>query len=362
MQKDLTAGYNRRTVLRWSAAGTAMAVMGGPVAAQASSSRAEEGLRHVAPDLREAAARIITATQGFYPMSAGKLPLLRSAIKNARLPTSLPVPLRTQTVSVGAGRGDVLLYILNARADAPARPAILHTHGGGFITGSALLELLRLASLAQELDCVIVSVEYALAPEAVWHHAIEQTYAGLRWLHASARTLGVDPSRIAVMGESAGGGHAALLALTARDRGEVPLAFQCLIYPMLDDRTGTTRFPPPGLGCIGWDADANHYGWRAFLGQEPGTAKVPDHAVPARAKSLAGLPPTFIGVGAIDLFAREDIAYAQRLTASGVAAELLVLPGAFHGFDAVVPGARASREISAAKLSALRGGLGIADR
>jgi len=184
----------------------------------------------------------------------------------------------------------------------------------------------------------------------------------LRWLHASARTLGVDPARIALLGESAGGGHAALLALTARDRGEVPLTFQCLIYPMLDDRTGSTRFPAPGLGCIGWDADANHYGWKASLGQEPGTRHVPDPAVPARARSLAGLPPTFIGVGSIDLFAAEDIAYAQRLTASGVAAELLVLPGAFHGFDAVVPGARASRELSAAKVSALRNGLGLAAR
>jgi len=360
MQNDMKPDCDRRTALRWSAAGALLAAMGGAARALPGSPRGQEGLRYVAPDLREAAGQIIKATQGFYPMDASKLPLLRGALKDARLPATPPVPVRSRRIAVGAGAGEVLVYILNERADAPARPAILHTHGGGFITGSALLEMPGLLSLAHDLDCVIVSVEYALAPETVWHEAIEQTYAGLRWLHANAAMLGVDPARIALLGASAGGGHAALLALTARDRGEVPVAFQCLIYPMLDDRTGATRFPAPGLGCIGWDADANRYGWRAFLGQQPGARSVPDRAVPARAESLAGLPPTFIGVGSIDLFADEDIAYAQRLTASGVAAELLVLPGAFHGFDAVVPGARASRELSAARLSALRNGLGIA--
>jgi acetyl esterase/lipase len=213
-------------------------------------------LPFVDPELREAAKQIIAMTSGFYPMGPSKLPMLRGPIAKAALPEHPAVPIRTAMAPVGKGLGEVKLYVVNEKPNAPPRPAILHTHGGGFITGSALLEIGGLIDLARELDCVIVSVEYSLAPEAIWSVSMEQTYAGL---------LGftITPPRWAWTGRGsrwrakARGGHAALLAQTARDRGEVPVAFQCLIYPMLDDRTGSTWHPAPGLGCIGWDGDAN---------------------------------------------------------------------------------------------------------
>ena len=153
---------------------------------------------------------------------------------------------------------------------------------------------------------------------------------------------------------SAGGGHAALLAITARDRGEVPVAFQCLIYPMLDDRTGSTRQVPAPIGTIIWTAEDNRFGWRSFLGHEPGGSSVPSRAVPARQENFKGLPPAFIGVGSIDLFVQEDIAYARRLIDAAVPTQLVVMPGAFHGFDAIGSATRIGKSFNAMKVDALR--------
>src|SRR5690606_14555814 len=125
------------------------------------------------------------------------------------------------------------------------------------------------------LDCVIVSVEYRLSPRARFTESTEDNYAGLKWLWSNAASLGVDRSRIAVMGESAGGGHAAILALKARDRGEVPLVFQSLVYPMLDDRTGSIGPVPAHIATVGWSPPENRLGWESFLGVAPGGIDVP---------------------------------------------------------------------------------------
>jgi acetyl esterase/lipase len=157
------------------------------------------------------------------------------------------------------------------------------------------------------------------------------------------------------MGESAGGGHAATLAIAARDRKEVPLLYQALIYPMLDDRTGTTRQVPPHVGRLVWTPDANRGGWTALLGVPAGAPQAPEGAVPARVANVAGLPPAFIGVGDIDLFVEEDIAYAQRLVNAGVPVELHVIPGAFHAFDVFEPNAPVTVRFRAALITALKG-------
>jgi acetyl esterase/lipase len=150
------------------------------------------------------------------------------------------------------------------------------------------------------------------------------------------------------MGESAGGGLAAMVALMARDRGKVQLCQAVLIYPMLDDRTGSIRPAPTHIGKIGWSAEANRFGWSAFLGVPAGSDVVPAGSVPARVDNLSGLAPTFIGVGALDLFVDEDLAFGRRLIEAGVPTRIHVAPGAFHAFDFVVPGARISREFTAA--------------
>lgn len=246
----------------------------------------------------------------------------------------------------------IKVRIYRPRASIGALGCIFHIHGGGYVLGNvAEVEFLH-RPLAAELDCVIVTVDYRLAPETSFPGNVEDCYAALAWTFTNAEEIGVDRSRIGVMGESAGGGLAAALALLARDRREYTLDFQHLIYPMLDDRT-CVRDPHPYTGEFIWNPTSNHFGWSSLLGQEPGAAGISLYAAPARATDLAGLPPTFIGTAALDLFVDEDIDYASRLIRAGVPTELHVWPGAFHGFD-LLPGARVSDAARRASADALR--------
>jgi triacylglycerol lipase len=176
-------------------------------------------------------------------------------------------------------------------------------------------------------------VDYRLAPEVQHPGPVEDCYVALCWLHANAEALNVDRARIGVMGESAGGGLAAGLALLARDRGGPELAFQHLVYPMIDDRTCVMDNPHPYAGEFLWTRENNIFGWASLLGTAPGGPDISPYAAAARAENLTGLPPTFISTGAIDLFLEENMIYAQRLSRAGVAVELHVYPGAYHGFQ-----------------------------
>lgn len=251
------------------------------------------------------------------------------------------VTLERRAVPGPAGAPDIMLHLYTPGDVAGPLPCIYHIHGGGYVGGKASqLEAVH-KPLAAALGCMIVSIDYRLAPETIFPGAIEDCYAGLAFVFAQADRLGVDRARIGVMGESAGGGLAAALALLARDRGDYRLAFQHLIYPMIDDRTCIAADPHPHAGEFIWHAHNNHFGWSALLGHEPGTGMVSPYAAAARAEDLAGLPPTFISTGALDLFLEEDIDYARRLIRAGVPTEFHIYPGAFHGFD-LMPGAAVS--------------------
>ena len=233
------------------------------------------------------------------------------------------------------GAPDVRLLVYTpppGKNAATTRPAYLHIHGGGYVIGNPEINDGSNRSIAAELDCVVVSVDYRLAPETRFPGAVEDCYAALGWLYREAESLDVDRARIAIGGESAGGGHAAALAIVARDRGEFPISFQLLDSAMLDDRTGSASDPHPYCGEFVWTAGSNRFGWRSLLGMEPGTADTPPGASPARVADLSGLPPTFITVGALDLFLEENMEYVRRLIRAGVPAELHIIPGAYHGF------------------------------
>ncbi len=191
---------------------------------------------------------------------------------------------------------------------------------------------------------VVVAVDYRLAPEDPYPAGLEDCYTVLRWLHESATALGVPADRIAVAGESGGGGLAVGLAVLARDRGELPLSAQFLLYPMLDDRTGTPADPDPlpYSGEFVLKQPSYDYIWSSVLGREPGGQDVPTTAAPARAADLTGLPPATLLVGDLDLLIGENLRYATTLIRSGVPTDLHVFPGAYHAFRLMAPQANVS--------------------
>lgn len=266
-------------------------------------------------------------------------------------PEGTGVTWREDHVATADGR-HISVRIYTPAGASVTLPAILHIHGGGYVMGSVATNHGSNLLLAAAVGAVIVSVDYRLAPETVAPGAVEDCYAALGWLHDQAAQLGIDPTRIAVRGESAGGGLAAALCLLTRDRGGPAIAHQNLIYPMLDDRTCIARLVDH-LGAFVWTPQANAFGWRSLLGQAPGGADISPYAAPARATDLTGLPPAFIAVGALDLFLIEDMDYARRLIEAGVATELHVHAGAYHGFD-VLPDAPASLRMKRDAVAALR--------
>lgn len=311
-------------------------------------------LAPIAPELRPAAREVLDMMAKMPPFDAENLRKLPPDAGAPQMELLADIPATERLVPAAGSLPAVKVYLINSDS-TKLRPAILHMHGGGFILGSAKTELRYLQEIARELDCVIVTVEYRLAPETRYNGSTEDNYAALKWLYTHAGELGVDRDRIALLGESAGGGHAALLAIRARDRGEVPLVLQALIYPMLDDRTGSTRPVPKHIATVGWDASANRFGWESFLGQEPGGPDIPPAAVPARNQNLSDLAPAFICVGGVDLFVEEDIEYARRLTLAGVPTQLFVVPQAFHGFDRIAANTGIAIKFTEMKMSALRG-------
>ena len=233
-------------------------------------------------------------------------------------------------------------------------PVLVHLHGGGYVTGSPERKGAEHRKLAVDLGCVIYSVDYRLAPETPFPGPVEDCYAVLHWLFSNASQLDLDTSRLGVMGESAGGGLAASLALLVRDRAEIRLGFQHLISPMLDDRTAVHPHANPWTGNFAWTQEDNAFGWSALLGSALGGSDVSAYAAAARAEDLSGLPPTFLSVAALDLLMEEQLDYARRLARAGVSLELHVYPATFHGFVPTCPKARVSIAAARDSSEALR--------
>lgn len=241
------------------------------------------------------------------------------------------VPVCDKMIPGPEGAPDVHVRIYEPRNKTGCQPGVLYIHGGGYILGTAEMMDAVCKKMAAEIDCVVVSVDYRLAPEHPYPAPLEDCYAALKWFSGNAAELGVDAARIAVTGGSAGGGLTAALSLLARDRKGPSIVFQAPLYPMIDDRNTTSsscEFTDPRV----WSRDKNLFAWEMYLGSLYG-GDVPSYAAPARAEDLKGLPPTYTCVGELDLFRDETINYVAKLSQAGVATEFHLYPGCFHGFD-----------------------------
>jgi acetyl esterase/lipase len=261
----------------------------------------------------------------------------------------------TDVLVPGSGGREVPVRLYRPDGASAVAAALLYIHGGGFVTGDVNTESAGAAVLVEELGIVVASVEYRLAPENPYPAALDDCMAALSWLRGEVGSLGVDPARIGVFGQSAGGGLAAAVALRARDEGGPALCFQFLGIPSLDDRLETPsmrRFTDTPL----WSRPNAELSWKYYLG--PLTGETPYYAAPARASDLRGLPTAYVSAMEFDPLRDEAIDYAARLLQAGVSVELHVYPGTFHGSSAI-PGTAVSRRLHAESLDAVRRGLAL---
>ncbi len=297
-------------------------------------------------------------------LDAQRLEGARATINQAL--TSMTPPLRPDVTraerSIPGPRGapEVRVIVFAPKeTSGGSRPGILEIHGGGYVMGVAEMSDGSNMTLAAELGATVVAVDYRLAPENPHPAPVEDCYAALAWLFDNATELGVDPGRIAITGGSAGGGLAAALALLARDRKEYSIAYQCLNSPMLDDRAGVREDRSPFVGEFVFTAEDDRFGWRCLLGTDPGGPHTSPYASAARAEDLSGLPATYLGCGALDLFVEGVLDYSRRLVRAGVPTEVHIYPGAHHGAGMVQQsyiGQCMSRDSRAALKRALFGG------
>ena len=293
-------------------------------------------MAHFHPDLARAA-RFIPRTL----ITPYTLPLLRGAdrlITGSAARRADDVEVLTLTSGVG-------IRLHRPPGTAGSAPGMLWIHGGGYLIGTPAQDDAICRRFARALGITVAAVDYRLAPEHPYPVPLEDCYSALTWL---VGLPAVDPRSVVIAGASAGGGLTAALALLARDRGEIDLAAQVLVYPMLDDRSSTAE-GIDGSGHRLWTQTSNGYGWSSYLGDAD-----PNVAVPSRREDLSGLPPAWLGVGTLDLFHDEDVVYAERLRTAGVPCQLEIVDGAFHGFDGIAPKAPVSRAFTKSQIDFLR--------
>jgi len=228
----------------------------------------------------------------------------------------------------GAAPVRIRVYQQKASRGTP-QPAILEFHGGGFLVGDIQMQDVWCARLAKQLDALVVSVDYRLAPEHPYPAATDDCYAALCWLHREAGSLGVDTKRIALAGQSAGACLAVSTALRARDLKGPGVCFQLLETPVLDDRL-TTPSMRDFVDTPMWNRPNAEWSWKHYLGDGPRDT-VPPYAAPARCNDLHGLPPTYLSTMEFDPLRDEGIEFALKLMQAGVSVELHSYPGTFHG-------------------------------
>jgi len=293
-------------------------------------------LEQVAPELRSPVLPFVSV-----PYNAKTLPVIRSLYR-IKTPAGSGVTVTERHI----GRPAVRVLVTTPDTQRGTRPGVLSIHGGGMIVGSPQFELGSHGRIAREVGAVVVSPDYRLAPENPFPAGLDDCMGTLHWMREHADELGIDADNIAVVGASAGGGLAAAVAQRSLDEG-ITLRAQVLIYPMLDDRAVLSG-DDADRGRFVWTPESSRFSWTAYLGREPRMSVAPPYAAPARRDDLTGLPPAWIGVGDLDLYYDEDVAYAEKLHAFGVPCELVTVPRMYHAADGFAQSAASMQEFTAA--------------
>ncbi|WP_103109299.1 alpha/beta hydrolase [Brevibacillus reuszeri] len=276
----------------------------------------------------------------------------RAMLRNPPIEKSEHVNTTSRMIQGAVGEMLVKIYEPSQRTGNKL-PAMLWIHGGGYVLGHPDMDDALCERFVQAANCVVVSVDYRLAPEHPYPAAINDCYAALLWMTDEAEELGIDLARVAIAGASGGGGLTAALALLVRDKGGPDLIFQMPLYPMLDNRNRTASSHEILADNATWNRTNNLMAWGMYLGEDASKNELSPYAVPARAESLAGLPPTFTCIGQLDLFRDETIEYVTRLAEAGVDVEFQLYPGSYHCFEVFVPQAEVSKRASQSYVDAM---------
>jgi len=267
----------------------------------------------------------------------------------------LAVPATNVTVEskvISKNGRDIKLHLYRPNDASNDGPALVWFHGGGYILGSS--EDTQALLIADACGCTVISVDYRIAPEHPFPAGTNDGYDALQWVYENTQDLAIDAKRIAIGGASAGAGMAAGVALMNRDKDQLPLIFQFLLYPMIDNLHNTDSGKIENHPI--WCRESSLNAWEMYLDGTPGEKASP-YAAAYRANDLSDLPKTYIAVGTQDLFRDEDISFAQRLMAADVPTKLEVFPGVFHGAEAYFRDAKISKEMTTCYYKALRNGL-----
>ncbi|WP_367650423.1 alpha/beta hydrolase [Nocardioides sp. zg-DK7169] len=298
----------------------------------------------------EVARLLAVLEEGFPPVHLMSGPEARAAVAaRAVAPDNLDDVRATEDHRVPTEGGDLRVRVYRPWDDAGPRPAVVFLHGGGFVFCSIESHDGFCRTMSRALGAVVVSVDYRLAPEHPAPAAADDALTALRWVHEGAAGLGVDPRRVAVAGDSAGGNLAAVTALRARDHEDLPLAAQVLLYPVVEPDFESESYRHYATGHFNTRAAMEWY-WRQYLGGDPATTPLPgppEHVVPTRAASLAGLAPAVVVTAGRDPLASEGRRYAGLLGEAGVRVRHRHFPDLFHGFATIgpFPAAASAREL-----------------
>ncbi len=310
-----------------------------------------KSLHLVAPEYREAVKDFIVDITTDEQIAQ----LQKTYLEEAKNPKVKP----TQKITAPATKNQpkVDMYMFKPKnATSKKLPLIYHTHGGGYILGTALQNTDLLDKMANDNNAIVITVEYRLATEAPFPADVNDAYHGLSYVLKNSDRYGIDADKVILTGESAGGGLATRLGLMARDKKEHKISGQILVFPMLDYRTGTEEdiYKNEYAGEFTWTAASNRTGWSKLRGNKTISEKEMPYFSPALAKDVSNSPKTFIITGDLDLFVNENIDYANKLIKAGVSTELHVIPGMVHGYMLLLPDSEQSLQYEELKNRAIQ--------